>query len=197
MIVEALDPVNNVESCLGAGFVAELIDAFDLQRLEEAFDRRVDAPMSRSGYGVAQIREDQRVEFAYDIALQAPPNLFRRQALGGPSGHVSAGAGIASHPHHRDSPERVVGLSAASAIESVSLRLSGRRRKRARAAKSCQCRIVAQTFGVIPRDDHERGGGVWADAESTEQPVGSAPDKCLWLPRSECMISPGAGLRRQ
>jgi hypothetical protein len=36
MIVEAFDPVNDVESRLGAGCVSELIDAFDLRRLEEA-----------------------------------------------------------------------------------------------------------------------------------------------------------------
>jgi hypothetical protein len=41
MIVEALDPVNDVETRLGTGFVSELIDAFDLQCLEEALRGRV------------------------------------------------------------------------------------------------------------------------------------------------------------
>jgi hypothetical protein len=41
MIVEAFDPANDVEPSLGAGFVAELIDAFDFQRLEEALHRGI------------------------------------------------------------------------------------------------------------------------------------------------------------
>jgi hypothetical protein len=41
MIVEAFDPVNDVEAGLGTGFVPELIDAFDLQRLEEALHRGI------------------------------------------------------------------------------------------------------------------------------------------------------------
>src|SRR6266545_1538250 len=39
MIVEAFDPVNDIESRLSAGLISELIDTFDLQRLEEAFHR--------------------------------------------------------------------------------------------------------------------------------------------------------------
>jgi len=39
MIVEAFDPFNNVESGLGSGFVSELMDALDLQGLEEALHR--------------------------------------------------------------------------------------------------------------------------------------------------------------
>jgi len=41
MIVEAFDPVNDVESSLGTGFVSQLIKALDLHRLEEAFHRRI------------------------------------------------------------------------------------------------------------------------------------------------------------
>jgi hypothetical protein len=43
MIVEALAPANDVESCLGPGFVSKLMDAFDFQRLEEALYRRIPA----------------------------------------------------------------------------------------------------------------------------------------------------------
>ena len=41
MIVEAFDPVNDVEPRLGPGLVSELIDTFHFQRLEEAFHRRI------------------------------------------------------------------------------------------------------------------------------------------------------------
>ena len=41
MIVEAFDPVNDVESRRGAGFVSELVDALDLQCFEEALHRRI------------------------------------------------------------------------------------------------------------------------------------------------------------
>ncbi len=41
MIVEAFDPVNDVESRFGASCVSKLIDTFDLQCLEEALHRRV------------------------------------------------------------------------------------------------------------------------------------------------------------
>ena len=41
MIVEAFDPVNDVETHLGARWISELIDSFDLQRLEETLQRRI------------------------------------------------------------------------------------------------------------------------------------------------------------
>ena len=70
-VVEDLD----VLGYLAPGFLprgkAAVVDEFGLQRTPATFHRRVDAPMSRSGYGVSQIREDQRIEFAHDIALQA------------------------------------------------------------------------------------------------------------------------------
>jgi len=41
MIVEAFDPVNDVEARFGASCVSELIDTLDLQRLEETLHRRI------------------------------------------------------------------------------------------------------------------------------------------------------------
>jgi len=41
MIVKAFDPIDDVQASLSSGFVLELIDALDLQRLEEAFHRCV------------------------------------------------------------------------------------------------------------------------------------------------------------
>jgi hypothetical protein len=42
MIVEAFDPVNDVESSLGSGVVSDLIDAFDFQGLEETLRLRLE-----------------------------------------------------------------------------------------------------------------------------------------------------------
>jgi len=41
MIVEARDPVNDVESRLGPVFASKLTDTFDLRRLEEALHWRM------------------------------------------------------------------------------------------------------------------------------------------------------------
>src|SRR5690349_9525861 len=40
-IVIPFDPVHDIEPCLRPGFVTGLVDAFDLERLEEALHRRV------------------------------------------------------------------------------------------------------------------------------------------------------------
>ena len=76
-VVEHFDVLEHVGSRLVAGFVANAVHALILQTVEEALARRVDAPMSRSSCGVSQIREDQRIQFAHDIAFQTALNLFR------------------------------------------------------------------------------------------------------------------------
>ena len=76
-IVKHLDVIEDVGTGELAGFIDALAHALLLQTAEERFGDRIDAPMSRSDYGVSQIREDQRIEFAHDIALQAALNLFR------------------------------------------------------------------------------------------------------------------------
>ena len=69
LIVKRFDVVRNIASGNFSVLVDPLLDALLLQTAEERFGDRIDAPMSRSGYGVSQIREDQRIEFAHDVAL--------------------------------------------------------------------------------------------------------------------------------
>ncbi len=40
-IVIALDPIDDIQACVGTRFVVSLVDSFDLQRLEEALHRGV------------------------------------------------------------------------------------------------------------------------------------------------------------
>ena len=49
-IVETFDPVDDSELGKRARVIAQPMRSLNLQRLEEALHRRVDAPMSKSSY---------------------------------------------------------------------------------------------------------------------------------------------------
>ncbi len=76
-IVEDLDVVEDV----GPRQLARLVDAFAdallLQAAEERLGHGVDAPMSSLANGIRQVGQDQRVQLANDVALEATLNLFR------------------------------------------------------------------------------------------------------------------------
>jgi hypothetical protein len=52
------------------------MSALDLERLEEALHRRIDAPMSSKPRRVRQVSEDQRIQRPEDVALQASVNFL-------------------------------------------------------------------------------------------------------------------------
>jgi len=76
VIVETLDPVDDVKLGACAGVVAKQVGALHLQRLEEALHRRVDAPMSSKPRRVRQVSENQRIQGPDDVALQASVNFL-------------------------------------------------------------------------------------------------------------------------
>lgn len=76
VVIKAGDVVRDVASGAIVAAVLLLTDPFALQAPEEAFDHRVDAPMSRDARRIGQISEDERVQFPHDIALQAAMNFL-------------------------------------------------------------------------------------------------------------------------
>jgi len=66
MIVEAFDPVNDVESSLGSGVVSDLIDALDFQGLEETLHRRIVPAISFAAHRLQhpEVGEQAAVEIA-------------------------------------------------------------------------------------------------------------------------------------
>ena len=103
-IVEDLDVVEDVGACEFARLVDSFADALLLEAAEEGFGNRVDAPMSSRVYRFCQIRQDQRVQLANNVTLEATLNLLRGQSLGSPASDVRTGPRIAPHTNHRDRP---------------------------------------------------------------------------------------------
>jgi len=75
-IVEALDPIHQVNTGLCPSLVPNLIDPFDLKGLEEAFGHRIDAPMSSGQGRIGQIRKDKRIQATCDVPLEAALDLL-------------------------------------------------------------------------------------------------------------------------
>ena len=76
MVIKAFDPIDDVELGQRASVVAQQMSALDLERLEEALHRRIDAPMSSKPRRVRQVSEDQRIQRPEDVALQASVNFL-------------------------------------------------------------------------------------------------------------------------
>ena len=75
-VVEHLDILEQIGDCVLACRVACAVDPFVLQAVEEAFGRRVDAPMSSTGRGLAQVGQDQRIQLPYQVTLQTPMDFL-------------------------------------------------------------------------------------------------------------------------
>jgi hypothetical protein len=71
------------------------------------------------------VRDDDLVELAGDVALEASDDLFLGQAVFGASFHVGAGAEIPAQAAEHDAVERFVGLTVAAAVEAVAVGLAG------------------------------------------------------------------------
>ena len=93
---------------------------FGLERMEEALHRRVDAPMSSFANEIRQIRQDQRVQLANDVTLEATLNFFRGQSLSRSASDVRARSRIAAHTNHRDRPQGIIGGSIAAPVKAMS-----------------------------------------------------------------------------
>lgn len=78
-----------------------------LQATPEALSRGVDAPMSRDGCRVGQVSQNQWVQLADDVALEAAMDFLFRQPLRRAPGDVFQGARIASHSDHGNGPQGV------------------------------------------------------------------------------------------
>ena len=83
--------------CKFASSVDHFLDAFHFEAAEERFRHRVDAPMSSVGYCVRQIRQDQWIQLANDIAFKTALDFFCRETFGGASRHVGSSPRFAAH----------------------------------------------------------------------------------------------------
>ena len=77
-IVEHLDVIEDVGAGELAGFIDALAHALFLQAAEEGFSNRIDAPMSSLHAAIRQVSQDQWIQLAHYVALEAPLNFLRR-----------------------------------------------------------------------------------------------------------------------
>jgi hypothetical protein len=75
-IVKGFDVVSDVRVRKIAVLVDVFLDPFLLQASEERFGDRIDAPMSSRAHRLAQVGQDQRIELANNVSLEAAMNLF-------------------------------------------------------------------------------------------------------------------------
>jgi hypothetical protein len=104
VVVKVSDVTRYIALGLFVTAVLLFTDPFALQASEEPLDHRVDAPMSRSRRRIGQISQDERVQFADDITLQAAVDLLVRHAFLRPTIHVDPSARITAHPNHCNGP---------------------------------------------------------------------------------------------
>ena len=75
-IVKGFDVVSDVLVRYIAVLVDVLLDPFLLQASEERFGDRIDAPMSSRTHRLLQVGQDQRVQLANNVALEAAMDFF-------------------------------------------------------------------------------------------------------------------------
>jgi len=76
--------------------------------------------MSSFANEIRQIRQDQRVQLANDVTLEATLNFFRGQSLSRSASDVRARSRIAAHTNHRDRPQGIIGGSIAAPVKVMS-----------------------------------------------------------------------------
>jgi hypothetical protein len=142
-IVERFDVSKEIRDRFVPCRVTRTVHALVLQAVEETFGRSVDAPMSSRACRFCQICQDQRVQLANNVTLEATLNLLRGQSLGSPASDVRTRPGITPHTNHRDRPQGIIGGAIAAPVEPMSGRLSRGCFQRACAAERCQRSFAA------------------------------------------------------
>src|SRR3712207_7582631 len=83
----------------------------------------------------AGVFDQLAVDVSCDVALQASNDVLLAEALGGSSGDVGTGSGIALHADQADSVEGSVGLPITAPVQAEALGLAAGGRDRADAAQ--------------------------------------------------------------
>ena len=96
-VVSAHDVISDIGHRFIVAGIAFLPDPLHLQVQKEALHDSVDAPMSSRSGRVFQIGEDERVQLANDVALQATVNLLLKQSFTRAPCAVRRTAGCARH----------------------------------------------------------------------------------------------------
>jgi hypothetical protein len=146
------------------------MDQFSLIKAVDRLGQRVDAPMSRGAGQMAQIRQEQGVQLAHDVALEAALDFFERQALSRPASHILPRARITPHSDHGDSPKRIVRGAVAAPVQAMARRLSRRGLQRAHTAERSQGGFTLQSVWVVARHADQHGGSLRPYAKLLAKP---------------------------
>ena len=111
---------------------------------------------------------DEAVEPAGEGALEASADVAVGLALGGASGFVVAGFGVAAEPGDRDGVQGAVEVSVAHSAEPVPGALAAAGFERRDAGEGCECGFVADASAVGPADQ-QLGGDDRSDTGFGEQ----------------------------
>ena len=103
-VIKHFDVFEEVRRGVLVRSVARGMHSLVLQAVEEAFRRRVDAPMSIDTRRIGQISQDERVQLPDDVALQAAMDFLVRHAFLRPAFDIRPGPRIAAHPYHGNGP---------------------------------------------------------------------------------------------
>ena len=75
-IVEHFDVVEDISACQVTCFIDTLLDPLLFQAAEEGLSDCIDAPMSSRYCSVAQVSQDKRIQFSYNVTFQTTVDLF-------------------------------------------------------------------------------------------------------------------------
>ena len=125
MVVELGNPFQRRHFYCWLGFPwRAAVNEFGFVEPVDGLRQSIDAPMSIVTPRIDQIGKTERVQFPYDIALQATTNFLIRHTFLGSAIDVSPRPRIAPHPYHGGGPQGVVGRSVSTPVQSVSDRFA-------------------------------------------------------------------------
>src|ERR671910_2862772 len=131
----------------------------------------------RQGTGAA--RDKPAVDLPGHVALEAPDDLPLALALLSAPRDVFLRALIPSHPSQADHVQRAVGLSVATAVQTVPHDLAGGGLDGSDPAQAGEGGLAPEPLGVVPGHDQQRRGVVGADARQREQLRGGLRHQAL------------------
>jgi hypothetical protein len=116
-----------------------------------------------------QACDEQRVELAGDVALDAPLDFTAAKPFCGATGGVGAGPGIAAQADHGHGVQGAVGLPVTAPVEPVSVRFARGSGYRTDPTQRSETGFMTELVGVAAGRYEQCSGHVGTDAEPLEQ----------------------------
>lgn len=128
--------------------------------------------------------DERSMDFADDVAFEAPDDFPLAEAFLGAFEDVGAGGAVVPHADEDDVDGQVSGTVPATA-EAVPVGLPGRRRQGRRSGEGGECRFRADSFRVVPGGCQQLAGDFGSDPKISRRSgawtlSGSARCPSIW-----------------